>query len=329
MFKNKSFIIGLLLVMLAIMITACGSNGDQSSVSNTSNEAEAGKVEEVVSEQPQTQTVKTVNGDIVIPANAKRIVVDSYLPTLLLLDVKPVGATQVDIENVHIQNLNANIESTGENSLEKILALQPDLIISSDIEKSSFEKFSKMAPTIIIPYETYSDVHEEVRAIGQMLGKDKEAEKWLAMFDEKIQQQRERIKAVMAEGETVSLFGAFGKDSYIYGDGIYKGGQAIYKQLQLTPPKRIKEELIDKGESYKQVSFEVLTDYAGDYIFFDISNGGSLDKNDPVWQSVDAVKKDDVFYLDEKRFRAYDPIAVLAQAEEVADMLVAKKQGQK
>ncbi|WP_246168332.1 ABC transporter substrate-binding protein [Paenibacillus antarcticus] len=211
------------------------------------------------------------------------------MPTLLLLDVKPVGATQVDIENVHIQNLNANIESTGENSFEKILALQPDLIISSDIEKSSFEKFSKMAPTIIIPYETYSDVHEEVRAIGQMLG----------------------------------------KDTYLYGDGIYKGGQAIYKQLQLTPPKRIKEELIDKGESYKQVSFEVLTDYAGDYIFFDISNGGSLDKNDPVWQSVDAVKKDDVFYLDEKRFRTYDPIAVLNQAEEGADMLVAKKQGQK
>ncbi|MEC0089000.1 ABC transporter substrate-binding protein [Paenibacillus macquariensis] len=327
MFKNKSIIFCLLLVMLAVMITACGSKGDQSSESNKSSEVV--KVEEVVSEQPQTRTVKTVNGDIVIPANAKRIVVDSYLPTLLLLDVKPVGATQVDIENVHIQNLNANIESTGENSFEKILALQPDLIISSDIEKSSFEKFSKMAPTIIIPYETYSDVHEEVRTIGQMLGKDKEAEKWLAMFDEKIQQQRERIQAVMAEGETVSIFGAFGKDSYIYGDGIYKGGQAIYKQLQLTPSKRIKKELIDAGESNKQVSFEVLTDYAGDYIFFDISNGGSLDKKDPVWQSIDAVKKENVFYLDGKRFWPYDPIAVLAQAEEVADMLVAKKKGQK
>ena len=134
--------------------------------------------------------------------NAKRIVVDSYLPTLLLLDVKPVGAAQQDLNNVHIQDRITGIESTGESSMEKTLELQPDLIISSDIEKSSFEKFSKIAPTIIIPYETYSDVHEEVRAIGQMLGKDKEAEKWLAMFDEKIKQQRERIQAVMAEGET-------------------------------------------------------------------------------------------------------------------------------
>ena len=30
-----------------------------------------------------------------------------------------------------------------------------------------------------------------------------------------------------------------------------------------------------------------------------------------------------------KRFWPYDPIAVLAQAEEVADMLVAKKQSEK
>ena len=104
----------------------------------------------------------------------------------------------------------------------------------------------------------------------------------------------------MGEGETVSIFGAFGKDSYIYGDGIYRGGQAIYKHLQLTPPERIKTELIDAGETFKQVSFEVLTDYAGDYIFFDQSHGGTLDKEDPVWESVDAVKKNNVFYLDAK-----------------------------
>ncbi|WP_246168331.1 hypothetical protein [Paenibacillus antarcticus] len=48
MFKNISFIFGLLLVMLAIMITACGSKGAQSSESNKSSEE--GKVEEVVSE---------------------------------------------------------------------------------------------------------------------------------------------------------------------------------------------------------------------------------------------------------------------------------------
>ena len=328
MFKNKSqLIFSLLLVMLAMMLAACSSTSGQSSASKTGTvEAKNDKAE---SEQPKTRIVKTIHGDIEIPANAKRIVVDSYLPTLLILGEKPVGATKTDLENVHIQNLITGIESTGESAVETILDLNPDLIISADAEKSTFEKFSKIAPTVIIPYETYSDAYEEVKAFGEMLGKDKEAEEWLTTFDEKIQQQRDKVKAVMGEGETVSIFGAFGKDSYIYGDGIYRGGQAIYKHLQLNPPERIKKDLIDTGETYKQVSFEVLTDYAGDYIFFDQSHGGTLDKEDPVWESVDAVKKNNVFYLDAKRFWPYDPIAVLAQAEEVADMLVAKKQAEK
>jgi len=313
--------------MLAMMIAACSSTSSQSTDSEKGTEEE--KKDKAENEQPETRIVKTIHGDIEIPANAKRIVVDSYLPTLLILGEKPVGATKTDLENVHIQNLITGIESTGESAVETILSLNPDLIISADAEKSTFDKFSKMAPTVIIPYETYSDAYEEVRAIGEMLGKVKEAEEWLTTFDEKIQQQRDKVKAVMEEGETVSIFGAFGKDSYIYGDGIYRGGQAIYKHLELTPQERIKKELIDTGETYKQVSFEVLTDYAGDYIFFDQSHGGTLDKEDPVWESVDAVKKNNVFYLDAKRFWPYDPIAVLAQAEEVADMLVAKKKSEK
>ncbi|WP_267907798.1 hypothetical protein [Viridibacillus soli] len=40
---------------------------------------------------------------------------------------------------------------------------------------------------------------------------------------------------------------------------------------------------------------------------------------------MDAVKKDQVFVLDPKRFWPYDPIAVLAQTEEIADLLVSKK----
>ncbi|HJF31619.1 MAG TPA: ABC transporter substrate-binding protein [Sporosarcina psychrophila] len=328
MVKNRSHrVFYLVLVMLAVMIAGCGNASGQ--ISENKKGSAAVKNDKAESELPETRIVKTIHGDIEIPANAKRIVVDSYLPTLLILGEKPVGATKTDLENVHIQDLITDIESTGESAVETILSLNPDLIISADAEKSTFEKFSKMAPTVIIPYETYSDAYEEVRAIGEMLGKEKEAEEWLTTFDEKIQQQRDKVKAVMGEGETVSIFGAFGKDSYIYGDGIYRGGQAIYKHLQLTPPERIKTELIDAGETYKQVSFEVLTDYAGDYIFFDQSHGGTLDKEDPVWESVEAVKKNNVFYLDGKRFWPYDPIAVLAQAEEVADMLVAKKQNEK
>ncbi|MGE7923211.1 hypothetical protein ACQKND_08495 [Viridibacillus arvi] len=53
-----------------------------------------------------------------------------------------------------------------------VVELNPDLIISANSENSAFEDFSKIAPTIIIPYETYKGAHEEVTAFGEMLGKE-------------------------------------------------------------------------------------------------------------------------------------------------------------
>ncbi|OMC87890.1 ABC transporter substrate-binding protein [Viridibacillus sp. FSL H7-0596] len=317
MLKNKSiFLFCLLLIMFSIVMVACNKTEDSTSKQQNNENKE----------EKATRVVKTIHGDIEIPSKPKRIVVDGYLPTLLLLDEKPVGATDSDLENIHIQNLVTGIDSIGENSKEKILELNPDLIISANSENSAFEDFSKIAPTIIIPYETYKDAHEEVTAFGEMLGKEKQAQEWLASFDTKIEEQREKIKKVISANETVSIFGAYNKDFYIYGDGIYRGGQAIYKQLQLTPPEKIKKELIETGDTFKQISFEALNDYAGDYIFLDQSYGGKLDKKNSMWNSMDAVKNDRVFDLDPKRFWPYDPISVLAQSEEIADLLVSKNQ---
>ena len=204
------------------------------------------------------------------------------------------------------------------------MELNPDLIISANSDPEVFEKLSKIAPTVILPYETYRSVHEEVEGLGAILGKEVEAKEWLADFDKKIEELRAKVNGVIDEGETFSIFGAFGKTFYLYGDGIYRGGLAIYKELQLTPPATI-QKLIDANVTYKEVSLEVLNDYAGDYIFFDESNGAEMDKRDKVWTSIEAVKQDRVFYLDAKRFWPFDPIAVLAQAEEVADMIVSQK----
>ncbi|MEX3743968.1 MULTISPECIES: ABC transporter substrate-binding protein [Lysinibacillus] len=322
MFKKKShFIFYTILVLFTLVISGCSSTSNKSAENKIRNEEVDGNTNK------KTKIVKTVHGDIEIPLDAKRIVVDAYLPTLLLLDKKPVGAAEWDIENVHIQDLIEGIESTGEGDPETILSLNPDLIISADAEKSTFEKLSKIAPTVIIPYETYKDVYEEVNGLAEILGKEKEAKEWLKTFDEDMEKQRARIENVINEDETVSIFGLYEKSAYIYGDGIYRGGQAIYKQLKLTPADRIKKELMDVGETKKQVSFEVFNEYAGDYIFLEESSGGKLDKTDAVWNSIDAVKNDHVFYLDSDFFWPYDPIAVKAQAEEIANMLIEKKKG--
>lgn len=330
MFTSKFRVTLSILILCTFLISACGGNGNNPNNSRSSGETAAGADKpQTEASAPKTRKVETINGEIEIPADPKRIVVDAYLPTLLLLGEKPVGATATDLENVHIQDIINGIQNTGESAPEKILALNPDLIICANSDPELYEKLSKITPTVILPYETYRGVHEEVEGLGAILGKEEEAKDWLAGFDEKIEALRTKVNGVLEEGETFSIFGAFGKTFYLYGDGIYRGGLAIYKELQLTPPATIQKELIDANVTYKEVSLEVLKDYAGDYIFFDVSNGAEMDKKDKVWTSIEAAKQDRVFYLDAKRFWPFDPIAVLAQAEEVTEMIVSQKEKEK
>ncbi|WP_238600627.1 ABC transporter substrate-binding protein [Metasolibacillus meyeri] len=306
------------LFLFAMLLVGC-SNKEEVKLET---KAESGtKVEAAAT----TKMVSTINGDIEIPTQVERLVVDAYLPTSLLLGVKPVGATEQDLINVHIQDQIDGIENTGDSSVEKILALKPDLIIIANSDAEAYAKLSKIAPTIVLPYETYRTVEEEVRGLAEILGKQAEGEAWLTEFEEKVKGNREKLAAVMEPDETVAIFGAFGKEFYLYGDGIYRGGQAIYKQLQLKAPERIQKELIDEGITYQLIAYEVLPEYAGDYIFLDESYGGELDKEDSLWQSISAVKNDRVLYLDGARFWPFDPIAVLAQVEEVTNLLVDKK----
>ncbi|WP_374963905.1 ABC transporter substrate-binding protein [Lysinibacillus sp. RS5] len=310
------------LMILVIMLVGCSSNDEN---------AKDHKVNSTTKEETEatTKKISTINGEIEIPTKVERLVVDAYLPTSLLLGVKPVGATQQDLENVHIQDQIDDIENTGESAIESILALKPDLIITAQADAESYEKLSKIAPTVVLPYETYRSVEEEVRGIAEILGKQAEGEAWLKMFAEKVSENREKLAEVLDPNETFSIFGAYSKDFYLYGDGIYRGGQAIYKQLQLKAPQNIQKELIETGETFKQVSYEVLPEYAGDYIFLDESNGAELNREDSLWKSMDAVKNNNVFYLDAKRFWPFDPIAVLAQVEEVTNMLLEKKKNEK
>ncbi|HEY2491810.1 MAG TPA: hypothetical protein VGI33_02630 [Paenibacillus sp.] len=109
---------------------------------------------------------------------------------------------------------------------------------------------------------------------------------------------------------------------YIYGDGGYRGGEAIYQHLKLHPPLKQKPEMIGKKSSVK-VSFEVVGDYAGDYIFLD--QGDMISEvwgsQEGVWKSLDAVKNNRVFKLDSDLFWGNDPISLKLQIKELTKMI--------
>ncbi len=312
--------IGTMLALLMIVLTACThanreTNQNEAQPLLTANENGKQK-------QP-TRVITTIKGDITIPAEPKRVIAQGYLGTFLAFNVKPVGAPKWDIDSPHVKHLTAGIEDIGQielGSVEKILALNPDLIVTLSDDPVMYEQLSKIAPTVVYPYNTFNDARDEIKTFGELLGKQKEAEAWIAEFNETVKAAKEKIKGIVAKNETVSVMGEFNKEIYVYSFGIWRGVQAIYKHLELTPPPRV-QKLIDAKEDFKVISFETIPEFAGDYIFLESGKNGQFQRNGSFWNSLEAVKNNRVFDLDTDYFWPYDPIAIKAQVEKVAELL--------
>lgn len=331
-----------ILMMLVLMLAACGSTTntvatEQGAEADTSTVAASGEQtngEANNSEEAgkETHIIDTPNGKLELPVHPQRIVVDGYLPNMLALGIKPVGATRWELENKVIQDQIEGIADIGERSLESILELEPDLIITwvnPAADAQIIEQYEKIAPTLVIPYNHFPDIHENMRYFGSVFDKEAEAEEWLTGLDQVAADAREQISPYITPEDTFALMGVFvaDKNFYVYGNGGYRGGEAIYTHLKLNPPEKQRNEIIGK-ETNRQISYEVVGEYAGDFIFLD--QGEMLPEvwgsNEGVWKTLDAVKNNRVFQLDPDLFWGNDPISLKLQIQEIAKMIVEREQ---
>lgn len=97
-------------------------------------------------------------GTTCVPNHPQRIVaLDSIsLEHLLSLGIRPIGATFSGQLDAHLQQDLIGIEnigSAGEPNLEKIVALQPDLIIGEKFYQTIYSQSSQISPTILYGFE--------------------------------------------------------------------------------------------------------------------------------------------------------------------------------
>ncbi len=311
--QNRKFIAPLFLLIL-LLLTACGEKEKNSSPTTVQDTKEA-----------EAKTVQTTNGEVVIPTSPQRIVAEEYIASLLVLDVKPVGAPGLALENYYLKDALKDVEEIGDYgkpSIEKIIALKPDLIITGNGE--NYDALSKIAPTVVIPYGELKDAHEELTYFGELLGKEQEAKDWLAQYDQKIADAKAQVDAIIPKDASFSIMEDAGKTYYAYGDNFGRGGQPVYQALGRKPPAKVADEMMEK--QWAEISEEVLADYAGDYIILTSDDRTVEDfKKDPIWGSLPAVKNDHLYVWPEERSWYYDPTAVLAQVEELTNWLTNKK----
>lgn len=311
--------IGLLGIFFISIVALVGCGEDSESAGEKETEAEV-------------RSYETVKGEIDIPVEPKRIVTDFYVGELLAVGANVVGADSDAFAHPFIKDDLDGIEDLGAPmNVEKILDLEPDLIIT--MYEDNYEEYSRIAPTLYIPWDSDSDIYDTVEKFADITGNQAQGEAFIADYEKVVEDAKKKIEDAVEENASVGIYELTPDDKlYVFGENFGRGGQAVYHALGFKAPERIEEDVI-KGEGWKEISFEVLPDYAADYMFLTVydpdGTGKSLKKLQEmgIYKNLDAVKNGIFFVNDFDTFYRYDPIAIREQVKLFADLLAGQQAG--
>ncbi|OAB41678.1 ABC transporter substrate-binding protein [Paenibacillus glacialis] len=326
--KQSLFFVATLIVILSMLITACG--GKNNATSNAPKEEKVTPSESVTEAPAALRTYETAKGKVEIPVKPQRIVTDYYAGELLSVGANVVGVEPTAFDNPFLTDLLKDAKDVGTPvNPEKVLELQPDLIVVMYDE--NYEALSKIAPTIHIPYGTTSNITETVKFFGDIVGDSEKAEQFIANFEQKAKEGRDKLEGVIDKNATFGIYELTDKDElWIFGDNAGRAGQVLYNALQLNKPHKD-----SNGEQTLQLSMELLPEYAADYMFLTTydpeKKGDALKKlqSSPVWKNLDSIKNNTLFYNDFDTFYRYDPIAIVGQIDLIVDMLIERSKENK
>ncbi|WP_084243521.1 iron-hydroxamate ABC transporter substrate-binding protein [Planomicrobium okeanokoites] len=294
-------LIFLLVLLAALFLAACNSE---------STEEKGGASAETT---PETITYESETGPIEVPADPQRVIVlSTYAGNVMALDVPMVGVDSWSKMNPRFEEQLADVEEVAEDDLEKIIELDPDLIIGSSTMKN-IDKLNEIAPTVTFTYNNVDYLTQHLE-IGKAVNQEEEAQAWIDDFKERAQTAGDEIRAEIGEDATVSVIENFDKQIYVFGDSWGRGTEILYQEMKLKMPAKVEEMALKDG--YYALSQEVLPDYMGDYVVFskDSEQDNSFQETD-VYKNTEAVKNGHVFEANAKEFYFNDPLSLDYQLE--------------
>lgn len=259
-----------------------------------------------------------------------RVVALYYANVLLSIGVKPIAANLTWWGgSVFLKEMEKGIVDIGSApSLETVSQLEPDLIIMNDNSDTDYASMSKVAPTVILPYEGRRNIFEDTQIIGELINKPNAAGELKLRFERRAAAVREKLNGIVSRQTTAVIvrFESGGRRFSVFGDNYGRGGWPIYRGLQLGIPEPVQRHVIDSGLQIMQaLPLEELPKYAGnaDYLFVvDEGEGIEYVEDNPIWQRLPAVERGRVHILEKASFSYFDPISIEGQLELLAQLLM-------
>jgi iron complex transport system substrate-binding protein len=324
--KKSTLLAGLMLV-LGVLLAACGDQGNgNGGASETKAPTESASAEQPAAEQGTKSYTDCKGRTVEIPVAPERLVyVGSDPGDLFALGVTPLGASLsvIGTQVVYPDLLEGIEDISYPANLEKVTALDPDLILFADWDETAIEALEKIAPTVVIGSEgTFGRLDQ----YADILGKGDEAAAYKAEYEAKAEEMKKKLKDALPNGETATVLLQLGKELYVMG---YQGlPVSMYDMLGYKPTESV-QELIDKDERFAVISSEVIADYAGDVLFVltdeTEETTAATDKllSSPIWGTIDAVKNKQVYVMSSS-WNYDDPITRDRLLDELVKVMTAK-----
>lgn len=293
-----------IILLCVLLVSACGNQPSQSGAGENANKT----ANQTENSSKDTITYQSEDGPIEVPANPQRVIVlSSYTGDVLALGVNLVGVDSWSKMNPNFKDKLENATEVSDENLEKIIEVNPDLIIGLSNTKN-LDKLKEIAPTVTYTYGKL-DYLTQILEIGKLLNKEKEAESWVNDFKQRAEKAGDEIRAKIGEDATVSVFENFDKQIYVFGDNWARGTEILYQAMKLKMPEKVKEAALKDG--YYALSLEVLPEYAGDYII--LSKNSETDNSfldTDTYKNIPAVKNNRVFVADAQNFYFNDALTL-------------------
>ncbi|WP_289501581.1 ABC transporter substrate-binding protein [Gloeocapsopsis sp. IPPAS B-1203] len=249
-------------------------------------------------------------GETCIPLNPQRIIAldpNITLDPLIALGIKPIGygsynfGEEESLFGVSLDDL-AGATMVGhpnQASLEKILLLKPDLILTSQYN-NQFQLLSAIAPTVLVPLPNLEKPKDEaffkenLRYVAKIFGEEAKAEEIINQYQQRIDELQQRLGNQLEQIEV----------SIIFHDG---------QGLVYTPARNYDataDVLVDLGIRYKlpplgaPISIESFDEYNTDILFIMNAERRSLSyyTQHPLFSHLKAVKNNRLYLVPPERW---------------------------
>ncbi|MEG3846912.1 iron-siderophore ABC transporter substrate-binding protein [Microcoleus sp. herbarium19] len=316
---------GVILFLLASLTTFLFFACNQNSIENTTNSGGLSHITDC-------RTISHLGGETCVPQNPQRVI-SLHLATLgnvLTLGVKPIGSTTGFRKREFPKHLETKIDgiksvgSVTQPNLEKILKLNPDLIINLSSDKSIYPLLSKIAPTIQSAWDGPIQWKEHFSFVARVLGKEDVYQQAWSHYYQRVQ----NLKVALGDryqGKKFSfVYLAHSNHAMFISElrNVFAG--SILNDVGLQ---RTEVQYLVTPNGYLFISIEELWKIDGDFIFIGIY--GDEDKNSlkqlqniPLWKTLKAVKEDHVYFVDLSAWRESNLLAANAVIDDLYKYLV-------